>query len=130
MSQRAFESGVRETVRRYGEIGNKLYVFAEVPEQRIHPGKIFRRAFAFGSPDKLLRMLSVDSADHLALQAYTTKVFSERRDLTYVSFDAVFCSEGRCLAGDAEGSYYYDLNHLSAYGADLLKEKIGAVLRE
>jgi peptidoglycan/LPS O-acetylase OafA/YrhL len=130
VSRRAFESGVRETARRYGEIGTKVYVFAEVPEQRIHPGKIFRRAFVLGNSEDVLHMLSVDTADHVALQAYTASVFNQQNGVTYVSFDDTVCSEGKCPAGDLSGSYYYDLNHLSAYGAERLKARISAVLRD
>jgi len=129
-SRAAFEYGVKATSSRYGELPATVYIIEQAPQQELAPQQIYREAYRDQqlSPGEL-SLLSVSKAKHKQLQSYVARVFrTSAPNLRLVTLDDVFCREDTCLVGDLSGSYYFDDDHLSLYGASLAMDKARRIL--
>jgi peptidoglycan/LPS O-acetylase OafA/YrhL len=117
VSRAAFAYGVGATAQYYRTLGVEVDFVEQVPQQEYEPQRIFVRAYRGGRVNpELLARYSVPLAKVRSLAAYVTAVVGRESGLRPVSFADLFCA-ATCLVGDAGGSYYFDADHLSAYGA-------------
>jgi peptidoglycan/LPS O-acetylase OafA/YrhL len=122
LSREAFRTGLRTTIDAYLNIGTRLYIVAQVPEQRYDAKTVYYKAFRNDRADfaDIVRGMSVSIDDNRTLQSYVTSLFDTYQPvqgLRIVSLDDLFCSEGKCLLGSENESYYFDTDHLSVVGA-------------
>jgi peptidoglycan/LPS O-acetylase OafA/YrhL len=134
-SRVAFASGLAETVRAYAGIGVRLYVLAQVPEQRYNAKTVYYKTYGDDAVRfrQSLRTWSVSLEDHLRLQGYVRALFdqySTTRQLRVIKLDDLFCAGDRCLMGDVNRSYYFDEDHLSVTGAQKTVDVIKGTLQE
>jgi len=131
ISRGAFLKGLKETVAAYLSIGTRVHIVSQVPQQRMDPEPIYRGALVQGKVDRgLLRDLSISLRVHKELQEFVESAFSQYPDVDRISFDELLCDDIACMVGDDHGSYYFDDDHLSIYGAELLRDRIEAVLSD
>lgn len=133
-SVNAFFVGLGKTIQAYADIGVKVHLIAQVPQQLYHPGEIYKRAYEGQEKlDLIIQDLSVSRDKHLTLQSLVNghfKTLEEKypESLEVIDFTDFFCDEARCLVGENDKSFYFDGDHLSEYGsirlADVLGEKI------
>jgi peptidoglycan/LPS O-acetylase OafA/YrhL len=126
-SRKAFEAGLKATVTAYRDLGVKLIVMSQVPQQRAAPIKIYAQSGLFG--DRAVNTFSVKREDHMSLQRYVRDVF-DKEAVEVIDIDEVFCDETWCAVGDNSTSYYYDDDHLSLEGSKKLEAPLSKVLRE
>lgn len=137
-SRKVFESALAATVKAYRELGAKVYVVTQVPQQGVDPKRLYYKLAILGIEDeeqraKFVRGLSVARGRHEALQHYTKKLFNTYGSLgqiDLVDLDEFLCRDGVCLMGDGNQSYYRDDDHLNTYGARLLGDEILSRLAE
>lgn len=119
-SRSAFQYGLGLTVEAYQNIGINLVIIPQVPQQRIEPRDIYRRAYESDKIEEVLRSLSVSLADHERLQSFVSAAFARYgNNLQILSLEASLCKEGVCLVGEKNRSLYFDSNHLSQSGSRL-----------
>lgn len=129
-SRKAFEYGVEVTSQKYKDSGVNVYLIEQAPQQEFEPKQIYQRVYRSGElSEELLAVLSVSKQKHRNLQSYVTDVFSTKAsEFNRVTLDDVFCLKDKCLVGDALGSYYFDDDHLSIYGASRAMDKARNIL--
>jgi peptidoglycan/LPS O-acetylase OafA/YrhL len=129
LSRAAFASGLQTTIDAYRGIGTRLYLVAQVPEQRYDPKTVYYKAFRNDRADlaDVVIGMSIPIDDNRALQLYVTSLFDSYQavgGLKIISLDNRFCSAGRCLLGSENQSYYFDTDHLSVVGAHRVVDDI------
>lgn len=126
LSRAAFARGLENTIRRYAEAGVAVTLVAQAPLQAFEPKHIYQQAYRDGRLNGLhLQRLSVAQDRHRQFQAYVTERFAgQAGHSALLTMDDVFCIGGRCLVGDEYGSFYFDDDHLSLYGASRLRSKL------
>ena len=136
-SRKAFEVGLQNTVDAYEKMGVKLYIVAQVPQQRYDARKIYYKSYApYKSKDEFnanLRSLSVSVQEHHQLQSHVTslfKLYESEKKLNLISFDDIYCDSDKCSVGDLDKSYYSDDDHLSSAGALLVVDEIMNLLKK
>jgi len=115
-SRLAFEYGLRETITAYSEIGVKVIIVPQIPQQHSEPLNIYAQSSLSG---KSLTESSVARSKHLMLQRYVTSVF-EAEGVTLLDFTDTFCNDSYCNVGTDAASFYFDDDHLSLSGSSLL----------
>lgn len=120
-SRRAFQHGVLSTARAYRELGVRLHVIEQMPQQLHSPQQVYDRAMLErdGAAARL-RELSVPRARHVQLQSFAALVFAQAAaldGLSLMNFDDLFCDAQVCLVGTPATSYYQDPSHVSGDGA-------------
>lgn len=119
-SRAAFEFGLAETIKRYRDIGVNLVIVPQIPQQLEDPLKLFARNAA--SSHSSITDVSVSRDLHRDLQDYVNQLFTQA-DIPLLEFTDVICNENRCPVGTDTSSYYFDEDHLSLAGSELLVEK-------
>ncbi|WP_017221073.1 acyltransferase family protein [Moritella dasanensis] len=128
-----FQTGVKETIKRYNDIGVSPVVILQVPQQKLRPEKLYYTAYLQDIPLHSLAKNSISIQDHRALQQRVNNVFKELAEsddyaLTIVDPVDTFCNRKSCIVGTATVSYYFDKDHLAESGAMyLLPQLINAV---
>jgi peptidoglycan/LPS O-acetylase OafA/YrhL len=117
-SRAAFEHGLAATVQAYSDAGIGLTLIAQVPQQVIDPMLAYGRAY-LSDPDNTILKLSVTLEQHRKLQSFVETVF-DRYNAPILDFTNILCSGDICPFGTTEMSYYFDDDHLSLAGADIL----------
>jgi len=126
-SRDAFRAGLVKTIERYNKIGVKLIFIEQVPQQEIHPLKIYLQADRFYSSD--IAALSIDYEKHNKLQDYVGKMFEEF-NVNTINFDDILCDKRNCKVGTSSHSYYYDEDHLSVEGSNFLSDYFSREISE
>jgi peptidoglycan/LPS O-acetylase OafA/YrhL len=134
-SRAVFEASMARTVAAYRELGVKVDVIAQVPQQRADPKSLYYRLAQDrdeSADDKLqaISAVSIPIQRHAQLQRYTRHVFEAEQArglITLVNLDDAFCKNERCLIGNT-ASWYRDDNHINAKGTELLAESVTQLL--
>jgi peptidoglycan/LPS O-acetylase OafA/YrhL len=133
VSRKAFVYGLQKTIEAYADIGVKLYIVTQVPQQKHEPKDIYYKLYNEGGAtfSASLVNLSISRPEHQQLQSYVMslfKTYEERNLVRLISFDDIFCDERKCLIGTIEKSYYLDNNHLSGEGEHLVLDVLRNIL--
>ena len=134
-SRDAFLVGLQRTVDAYSEIGVKVVILPQVPQQLVDPKKAYLRSFS----KVIIKSKSIDFIDnisvsrdtHSELQSFSNQAFSVyERDPQFelISFDDILCDEYKCPIGDENYSYYFDDDHLSLSGVKRITPAIRNML--
>ena len=121
-----------ETINKYQDIGTRVILVHQAPQQEVDPARIVERLIMTSEAGFLqdyinvMSITSVSEGKHLGLQHFYKDVFRGIENVYQISLDNEFCEEGACLWGDLEGVFYTDSNHLSQHGS----LKITAKLRQ
>lgn len=129
-SRAVFEVALKRTIEAYRDIGVKVVVVGQVPQQRADAYnfyyKLYSRRFIVNAED-MKDKVSVPLDIHNNIQKYTRDIFSDYKnkgEIELMILDNAFCNYKKCLIGDKNGSFYADDNHLSNYGASLTVDMI------
>jgi peptidoglycan/LPS O-acetylase OafA/YrhL len=130
LSREAFARGLENTVARYAAAGVAVTLVTQAPLQAYDPKQIYQQVFRGGELNTLLlQRLSVAEVRHRQFQSYVSgQLAAQAGRSTLLAMDDVFCDGSRCQVGDAGGSYYFDDDHLSLYGAGRLRDKLRPLL--
>ncbi len=128
-SRAAFEAGLKATVEAYANIGTRLYIVTQIPQQKIQVQDVYYNLFAYdkNNVSQQIQQLSVSKMQHQQLQSYVNALFKgydNTERLKLVSFDDVLCDHDKCSIGDATKSYYSDNNHLTTEGGRLVVDAL------
>lgn len=130
-SRKAFEQAFDRTVKAYQAIGVKVYVLAQVPQQKVDVKYLYTKLDLFSAPsfDKssYINKMSVKQQEHELLQSYTRSFFAKyenKKDIHLIVLDDAFCHAGKCLMGETDKAFYVDTNHLSRIGATLAADAL------
>lgn len=121
----ALRFALEATIRAYEEIGAKVYLIQQVPQQwqdpkRVYSGIVQRESLGTAEVAAKVRDASIRMQQHLALQASSRAIIADvaaRSRLGVVELDPAFCVDGVCLMGSATNSYYQDSDHVNVNGA-------------
>jgi peptidoglycan/LPS O-acetylase OafA/YrhL len=135
-SRRAFLQGLEQTIAAYRNINVRIYVVAQVPQQRHLPEQVYHQLFySHATEDRIadtVRNSAIPLDEHRRLQHFTRHAFAEYAaagEITLIDFDSIFCDERRCPFGNRYETFYFDTDHLSTTGSALLREPIANYLR-
>ncbi len=132
-SREVFEGALSNTISRYEEIGAKVVVLLQVPQQDKTPTDIYYALSRSFVGNEALKGLSVDYSKHLKIQEFNRSVFSKySKDpaVKILNVDDSFCDNEKCTVGIDKHSFYYDYNHLSKYGAEVVKPYLSKFLED
>lgn len=116
----SFESCMRETVQRLVQLGVKVVVVRDVPDQKEEPLKLIEKAFKNASD---IASLGVRVNEHRADQAAADAVLLQMTTIGAVVLDPTpyVCDEdGRCPLVVNGKCMYWDNDHLTVTGANRL----------
>jgi peptidoglycan/LPS O-acetylase OafA/YrhL len=121
-SRLVFEKSLKETIENYQKIGVNVFVFAQVPQQKIAGGYFYQKLYFFNEMDKQkgIYSSSISYDEHLKLQNFNRNVISKlQKELkfTYIQVDKEFCDDKKCYLGTDLKSKYTDDDHVSISGA-------------
>jgi peptidoglycan/LPS O-acetylase OafA/YrhL len=118
-SRRTFETAVRNTVAAYHQIGTRVVLFEDSPQQPLSPRDALRRS---SLSDESINTFAVPLSAHLAAQRWTSGVLSSHagNGTIVLNFDDVLCDNRVCPFAKNGGLLYFDDDHLSVDGALLL----------
>lgn len=133
ISRKAFVYGLQKTIEAYTNIGVKLYIVTQVPQQKYEPKDVYYKLYNEGGTtfSESLKNISISRFEHQQLQSYVMslfKAYEEKNLVRLISFDDIFCDEKKCLMGTVEKSYYLDNNHLSVEGERLISDVLRNIL--
>ena len=117
ISRAAFKYGLLQTVNSYKEIGVKLVIIPQVPQQKSEPLNIY--ILQSLAKEREVSDLSVSVKKHQELQSYTNNLFKSS-GVDILDFTPLLCNLDNCPVGTKEVSFYYDEDHLSSEGAKFL----------
>lgn len=127
MSRKAFEAGLKQTVAAYANVGTQLYIVEQVPQQAMGVKDLYYKIYS-SDQDKItesIRKLSVSKQQHLKLQSFARTLFkAQAAQLNLINFDDIFCDSEKCLIGTDKHSYYFDNNHLTTAGGNMVVDKL------
>lgn len=127
LSRAAFAAGLKKTVEAYASIGAKLTIVKQIPQQNLNVQDLYYKVYGNSTnandPQKItesIHELSVSKQQHLALQNFASTQFKQYSQLNLLNFDDIFCDAEKCLFGNNQHSYYFDNNHLTTAGGQLV----------
>jgi peptidoglycan/LPS O-acetylase OafA/YrhL len=134
-SRAVFEASLARTIDAYRELGVKVDIIAQVPQQRADPKSLYYQLAKDSGESASAKLqavsdVSVSVERHEQLQRYTRGIFEEDENkglIDLISLDDAFCKEQRCLIGNA-ASWYRDYNHINAKGTELVAETVTQLL--
>jgi hypothetical protein len=124
-SDSALARALAQTLTRYAELGVRVVLVEQVPQQFAAADEIYTRVFLGMDPSERahdIAAYSVTPARDRALQAeadslLAAAIAASSGEVQRVSLDAAYCGMWRCLVGDTTISWYSDADHLSHAGA-------------
>lgn len=130
VSRKAFLAALQLTVERYGSIGTRVYWVADNPQQKISVRDALRKS-ANHTEDEINKY-AVTRKEHLADQDFVRRALDRYSEieLGVINFDNVLCDHKSCPIVRDGKSLYFDLNHLSVFGAELLVPYLARALHE
>ncbi len=116
------------TVDKYDEIQTPIHLITQPPHQKHEPQKVY---FSVSKGVGNVESLSVKRSEFQKLNEIPINVFSTRvGDIDLYNITDLFCDEHICLIGEPNQSYYYDVTHLSTYGALRLRDIIDTIVSD
>lgn len=112
-SAQNLEWAIDNTVKRYLEIGVKVYVVEDNPQQLKNAKEVLRTG---KGRESAYDALSVSKTEHLKNSAFSVTAIRET-PATVINFDSILCQEAICPLTRDGKFWYFDNNHLSASGA-------------
>jgi peptidoglycan/LPS O-acetylase OafA/YrhL len=121
-----FTRALGVNVEKFNSIEVPIHLITQPPQQKYLPEIVyFQSAKGFDT----IESLSVKRTDFERLNEIPINAFNRHEeDINIYNITDLFCDEVVCLIGEKNRSFYYDDNHLSAYGALKLEKVIEEIL--
>jgi peptidoglycan/LPS O-acetylase OafA/YrhL len=132
-SRKNFDSSLRRTIEAYRQIGTKVIVILQIPQQDKLPKYVYSKMGSYDYKEKntFLQFNSVSLNKHNKLQKFNRDVFDKySNELKSINLDDTFCHDGKCLLGSVNQSYYIDSDHVSVAGTKLFTNIIVRALQD
>jgi peptidoglycan/LPS O-acetylase OafA/YrhL len=130
-SRAAFLYGLKNTIKKYNNQDIKVYFIHQVPQQVYLPNYAYTKSLTKDQKninEELLNNYGVKYKKHMNLQKFVRDKVKKSSDLNpdfeVIDLNKFFCDKKSCKIGTKNNSFYNDKNHLSIYGASLLKNNI------
>jgi len=127
-----FAQALPATVDFYRRLGVRVIVLQQLPEMQVHPRRGVYAAVARGyTPEEATEIFEASAlpvAEHDALQAAARSVFDGLEGAEVVDLADVFREDGVYRWFIDGRSAYSDLDHVSGYGASLLRARMAEAL--
>ena len=124
-SSATFKREFNKTVATYNKNNIEVHIISQHPHQMIEPETAY---FKVAKGFETLNSVSVRREDFEKLNRVPSSAFLESsKDIRLYDVTDLFCDDDICLIGDHKGSYYFDDDHLSGYGALKLKSVIESI---
>jgi peptidoglycan/LPS O-acetylase OafA/YrhL len=121
----AFRQSFEKTVASLNQRGVRVWIFKEVPYQKISPPYVLANAIRYGRKGKYdMENFGITVEDHLNHQKFVNGIIQKLEGDRVKVLDSLpyFENEqGMCRIGSSGYSLYRDTNHLSDHGAFMLK---------
>jgi len=134
-SRAVFIRSLENTIEAYRNIGAKIHVVYQIPQQKISPKSLYYKLWSSSLTDKkrdnILASKSISLNQSYDLQSYNRNVFERlalQGKIEVVNLDDIYCRSNICLIGDRNHSYYFDEDHVSVSGASLMVNEIKNIL--
>jgi hypothetical protein len=138
-SRDVLSSQLAYTLSEIHQAGAKPIILLQVPHQKANPKGVYQRMLDKWTsepkklPEKLedwINRLSITEVAHKERQSVANSIIlkvSASTNVVVIDPAEIFCSD-KCLIGTIWGSYYYNVDHLSTFGARQLKSKFMPLL--
>ncbi|MDA7828962.1 acyltransferase [bacterium] len=124
ISKAATIYGIKNTAKRYKDLGVEVIFIHQVPEQIYEPKYVYQKSLIKKNKNidlKKLTNFSVKLEDHVKHQKFIKNnlniIKNNYPNLKEIDFSEIFCDKSHCLHGSVNTSYYSDKDHLSVPGA-------------
>lgn len=127
-SRLSFDYGLKQTIDRYRDIGVKVYLFDDTPQQLYDPKDALKKTLLL--TDSSINNLSVSSTEHRNNQIWISERFKSMNKgiAGIINFDDVLCKKDICPLVENGRFLYLDDDHLTVDGAMLGYSKIVKIL--
>lgn len=126
-----FLASLKDTLAAYTDLGVKVYVVLQVPQQKVDSKYFYARLQQrgiLGNADtwRELKKHSISLHEHQALQDFNRTAFARHAadNIVLVDMDPYLCEADFCTVGNADHSYYTDKDHISTRGSLLFTDAI------
>ena len=124
-SRAVFISQLDETIKQYENLGIKVYILIQVPQQKLHSLRFYQKFSRFHNTDantiqSEIDKRSVDFESHLSFGNFYRGIMEKYANNPFVKIlnpDGIFCNSQSCSWGTPEYSFYKDEDHLTRVGA-------------
>ena len=132
-SQENFISSINETLSAYTDLGVKIYILLQTPQQKVNPLYLYARLEKnnfLNTSNALLEIkkYSIPLQEHKNLQSFNREVLLENADkyknVNIINPDQYLCKDNICFIGSIERPYYKDNDHINTYGSDNITKGI------
>ncbi|MDA9624519.1 SGNH hydrolase domain-containing protein, partial [Pelagibacteraceae bacterium] len=127
-SREAFYFGLKNTLKKYNNIGVEVILVQQAPLQLYDPKYIYLKSLSKNDQvvdQKKLFDFAVDYKKHMSLQNFVRDKIKLLENKGYkfkvIDLNSIFCDKIKCLVGNVKSSYYHDKSHLSKNGAEMTK---------
>jgi len=124
ISKAATIYGIKNTAKRYKDLGVEVIFIHQIPEQIYDPKYVYQKSLIKKNQNidlKKLTNFSVNYEDHIKHQRFIKDnlniIKNDYLNLKEIDLSEIFCNKSYCLHGSDNTSYYSDKNHLSVSGA-------------
>ena len=126
-SKIAFEYALKQTIEKYRNIGVRVYLFEDNPQQIHEPKEALRQS---NSTDDSINRLSVSIEEHKNNQSWVSNKFMDldKKMVTIINFDNVLCNSSICQLSHGGKMLYFDDDHLSVYGSMFVYQNLQQAL--
>jgi peptidoglycan/LPS O-acetylase OafA/YrhL len=116
--QEAFQHALRETLKRFRNLGVDVWIIEEVPPQLVDIPSALAKAIAFGRDPLLLRRPFKDIEERRRAAATVFAEYVGAPGVFFIDPAKIFCpNKTPCLISESGHALYSDGNHLSVFGA-------------
>ncbi len=125
-----FQNAFKSTILFLNQLGIKVYVVQQVPQQLGSPKKLYSDLYYVWSKLESIEDISVRRRENGEMQRPINEYLSSfEPDIEYVRTEPTYCNESFCFIGTKTRSYYSDDDHLSTFGANLMKPRFSDMIR-
>lgn len=126
-SRASFEYGLQQTIKKYEEIGVRIYIVEDVPQQIYDPKDAMKKSKL---NDASINKLSVTLKEHKNHQSWVSDQFRKTVDGRgiAINFDSALCGHDLCSLVSQGKFLYFDDDHLSVEGARLAYPSLAKAL--
>lgn len=120
----AFKNGLKTTVEKYQSLGVKVWIMYQAPQQSVSVNQLYYKLSNDDLNDleksKLIASYSIPYEKHMMNQLLSRDAIDSTNSFV-INPDKILCGSKTCLAGTPSEPFYRDKDHLTPYGALLLK---------
>lgn len=124
----SFIDSLRYTIENYNSIGVHVFLIDDTPQQRFDPVSALKKSRTFS--DSAINQYAIPRSEHISNQAFVSKEINKYKNMavSIINLDDILCRKNICPLAEANKFLYFDDDHLSVAGAEIIYPAIAETL--